>query len=241
MKKSNITKPLIFGILALTALFAFAKQEKKIQIFRNGEVIQEYLSSEIDYIEVSDVEDQTINGHEYVDLGLPSGLKWATCNVGMYPPIGDYFAWGEVEPKSFYEQENSLTFGKDTGEISGNPQYDAARANWGGTWRLPSSLECQELIDKCSWTWTTQSGMEGYEVTGPNGNSIFLPAAEYRWGIVGLGPHEGFYWTSTPYAVGRNRSLAYALYFNSNDKEVGTDVSFAFYRYYGFCVRAVSE
>ena len=89
-----------------------------------------------------------INGHDFVDLGLPSGLKWATCNVGASSPseYGNYYAWGEVEPKESYTQENCLTWGQEIGDISGNPQYDAARANWGGTWRMPTKSEFEELI-----------------------------------------------------------------------------------------------
>ena len=125
-----------------------------------------------------------INGYDYVDLGLPSGLKWATCNVGASSPseYGNYYAWGEVEPKESYTQQNCLTWGQEIGDISGNPQYDAARANWGGTWRMPTKIEFDELINNCTWTWTNEGGNNGWRVTGPNGNSIFFPAAGYRYG-----------------------------------------------------------
>ena len=121
-------------------------------------------------------------GHEWVDLGLPSGLKWATCNVGASTPgdYGNYYAWGETRPKSEYTEYNSASDGKSWGYIGGNSSRDAARANWGGNWRMPTEAEFQELIDNCTWTWTTQNGHKGYKVTGPNGNSIFLPAAGYR-------------------------------------------------------------
>ncbi len=94
------------------------------------------------------------NSYEYVDLGL--SVKWATCNVGADSPsdYGDYFAWGEPETKKEYID----TWGKGMGGIAGNPQYDAARANWGGTWRLPTADEMKELIDKCKWEWTTYEG-----------------------------------------------------------------------------------
>ena len=128
-------------------------------------------------------------GHGYVDLGL--SVKWATCNVGATSPedYGDYFAWGETETKSEYTEENSATYGlsisqlESQGYIDGagnlNPQYDAAAANWGGDWRMPTVAEMWELINNCTWTWTTQNGVSGYNVEGPNGNSIFLPAAGY--------------------------------------------------------------
>lgn len=153
-----------------------------------------------------------VNGHEYVDLGLPSGLKWATCNVGASSPIeaGDYFAWGETSPKDSYTLSNSIAYNKSIGQISGNPKYDAARANWGGTWRMPSSVECKELIDKCTWKWTSKSGITGQEVTGPNGNSIFLPAAGYYDGTsLNASGTDGSYWSSTPY----NSYYAYRIYF----------------------------
>ncbi|MDE5784648.1 MAG: PEGA domain-containing protein [Prevotella sp.] len=163
----------------------------------------------------------TINGHEYVDLGLPSGLKWATCNVGASSPsdYGNYYAWGETTPKSEYTTTNCKTWNKTIGDISGNPQYDAACANWGGSWRLPSKAECEELSSKCTWTWTTQGGHNGYKVTGPNGKSIFLPAAGCRLGSsLGSAGDDGSYWSSTPYES--TTQGAYDLYFSSSLRNV---------------------
>lgn len=124
-----------------------------------------------------------INGHEYVDLGL--SVKWATCNVGASSPkdAGGYYAWGETTTKSdysegsykYYDGIGYINIGND---ISGT-EYDVACKQWGGSWRLPTRMEMEELRDKCTWTWTTYKGVKGYEVTGPNGNSIFLPAAGY--------------------------------------------------------------
>ena len=158
---------------------------------------------------------QSINGHDYVDLGLPSGLKWATCNVGASRPedYGDYYAWGEIQPKSKYTEGNSLTFGKDIGNISGNSRYDVARAQWGSSWRLPTLAEIKELKDQCKWEWITVGGHKGYRVTGPNGNSIFLPAAGYRLGTsVNDQGSYGCYWSGTLYEGGRYS--AYCLGFN---------------------------
>ena len=143
----------------------------------------------------------TINGHGYVDLGLPSALKWATCNVGATTQegYGNYYAWGETSAKASYNDSNSVTYGQQISDISGNATYDAARANWGGTWRMPTKAEIEELINNCTWTWTTQNGVNGMRVTGTNGNSIFLPAAgfcngssRYHVGKIGL------YWSSSP-------------------------------------------
>ena len=174
--------------------------------------------------------------HEYVDLGLPSGLKWATCNVGAEKPedYGDYFAWGEIEPKGEYTDDNSVTDGVEMEDISGNPQYDAATANWGSTWRMPTEEECEELVDECTWQWTTQNGVYGRKVTGPNGNHIFLPAAGCRDGSsLDSAGETGRYWSSTPYSNGYR---AYHLRFYSSDYSV-----YYYNRYSGRSVRPVSE
>ena len=141
----------------------------------------------------------TIAGHEYVDLGL--SVKWATCNVGANCPedYGRYFAWGETAAKSEYTTQNSETNGKELGDIFGNSAYDAARAIWGSTWRMPKEAEFQELIDNCTWTWTTYNGKKGFMVVSKkNNNSIFLPAAG-RLVVKSLDGEEdcGYYWSST--------------------------------------------
>ena len=165
---------------------------------------------------------QSVNGHEYVDLGL--SVKWATCNVGASSPedYGDYFAWGETSTKSSYDEDNSRTYKRSryNDDISGNANLDAARTLWGGSWRLPTKAEARELKDKCTWTRTTQGGTKGYKVTGPNGRSIFFPVAGCRDGsspyFVGSG---GCYWTSTPDES--DADLAYGLYFDDWDHVVG--------------------
>ena len=179
----------------------------------------------------------TENGHEWVDLGLPSGLKWATCNVGASSPekSGNYYAWGETKPKDEYTQANSLTYGKQMDDISGNAQYDAATANWGGDWRMPTYTEMTELNNKCTWEWTKQNGVKGYKVTGPNGNSIFLPAVGYFYGTTFYGGSCGFsyYWGSTPFS---GTSSAYGLKFDSGSHN--TDHN---HRYNGYSVRPVKS
>ena len=178
-----------------------------------------------------------INGHEYVDLGLPSGLKWATCNVGAGLPeeYGDYYAWGELKTKNKYTADNSKTRGKSMSDISGNSTYDIARAKWGGSWRLPTKKELLELESKCKWEWTTINGKKGYKVTGPNGNSIFLPAAGLFSGSLLLSVGEdGDYWSSAPYENGDG--CACNLDFSSSGHSVDW-----YSRYYGLSVRPVSE
>ncbi len=191
-----------------------------------------------------------IAGHEFVDLGLPSGKKWATCNVGASSPedYGDYFAWGETNPKAEYDWDTYLHWndldgdgGYDDGEttinsdISGNAQYDAAAANWGGSWRMPTKDEMQELVDYCEWEWTQVNGVNGSKVTGPNGSCIFLPAAGYRYGTSLY--DDGYYggsWSSTLY--GGYDDYAYDLYFGDGGEYVHYG-----YRYDGLPVRPITE
>ena len=177
----------------------------------------------------------TINGHEWVDLGL--SVKWATCNVGATLPsdYGDYFAWGEIRTKSSYTEYNSKTYKKHMGDIAGNSQYDAARANWGSTWRMPTKKEFQELKDQCIWTWTSQGGHSGYRVTSKtNGNSIFLPAAGWRSGksLYSVGS-SGYYWSAGP----NSNTYGCSLHFHSSI----VLPQYGNYRAYGFSVRPVSE
>ena len=176
-----------------------------------------------------------INGHAWVDLGL--SVKWATMNVGasISGDYGDYFAWGEVHPKSEYWGYNSETYKKDISNISGNSAYDAACYHWGSSWRLPTEKELEELKDKCRWVWSKENGHEGYTVVGPNGNSIFLPAAGYRIGAstydVGTG---GNFWSGSPNEGGTQN--AYFLYFYDDRCHVYWSS-----REYGRSVRPVSD
>ena len=179
----------------------------------------------------------TIAGHEYVDLGLPSGLKWATCNVGATTPeeYGNYYAWGETKPKTEYTEENSATFGVELLDINSNPTYDVARANWGSTWRMPTMTEMDELIDNCTCKWTTENGVSGSIVTGPNGNSIFLPAAGYcdTSSYYDVGEY-GDYWSSTPYE--RGECVAMGFSFNSI-----RSTAWYSHRFLGLPIRPVSD
>lgn len=153
------------------------------------------------------------NGHEYVDLGL--SVKWATCNVGATTPegYGDYYAWGETVTKSNYDwstykwckgRADALTkycmdgvYGKVDKKNTLSATDDVAHVKWGGNWRMPTHAEQKELR-KCTWTWTTKNGVNGYIVVGPNGNSIFLPAAGYRNGEeLRTAGSDGYYWNSS--------------------------------------------
>lgn len=197
------------------------------------------------------------NGHDYVDLGLPSGTLWATCNVGASTPegYGDYFAWGETSLKSIYnwytylycmDGYGTLTkYCNDPGYGYNNftdnlttlePSDDAATANWGNGWRVPTDEEWNELCQNTSNSWTTQNGVNGRLFTSSNGNSLFLPAAgsRYEYGSLYTG-ERGHYWSNSLYI---NDALnAWMLYFNSGSCYV---VGFKFNnRYLGHTVRAV--
>ena len=122
----------------------------------------------------------TLNGHDWVDLGLPSGIKWATCNVGASKPeeYGDYYAWGETSTKSTYAYNNYTYYSNQTTLLS---NADVATANWGVGWRMPTMEDMNELIYNCTYQFVAQNSVNGLLFTGPNGNSIFLPAAGYRY------------------------------------------------------------
>ena len=157
------------------------------------------------------------NGHERVDLGL--SVLWATCNVGASSPsdYGNYYAWGETKTKSSYMADNSRTDEVIMSDISGNTRYDAATANWGGGWRMPTKEEFEELLDKCNWQWTSQGGRKGYKVTGPNGNSIFLPAAGWRLRTSLISGDGGYYWSSM---LDGSYTVPYRLHFRSDSHYV---------------------
>ena len=196
----------------------------------------------------------TANTHEWVDLGLPSGTLWATCNVGASAPeeYGDYFAWGETAPKDYYDwstykwcngsyttmtkycTDSSYGYnGFVDNKTELDPEDDAAYVNWGSSWRMPSKEQQDELREKCTWTRTTQNGVNGYLVTGPNGNTLFLPAAGNRWGVsLNYVGSYGYYWSRTLYSS--YPYYAYYLYFDS-----GNVYWYYISRNYGFAVRAV--
>ena len=205
----------------------------------------------------------TANGHGYVDLGLPSGLKWAACNVGATKPEehGNYYAWGETKTKTTYDwntykwatatydaevdwwdletltKYNTSSYGTVDNKTMLNPEDDAARANWGGAWRMPTDAEWTELRENCEWTWTDDyngTGVAGRIVTSNiNGNSIFLPAAGCRdCDELDDAGNGGDYWSSslsTDYLFG-----AWGVGFSS-----GSVGRANYYRYCGLSVRPV--
>ena len=183
-------------------------------------------------------EDGTINGYEYVDLGLPSGLKWATHNIGATSPSekGDMFAWGETSPKAQYTEANCTSYALNMQDIAGDPQYDAARANWGSTWKMPSKKDFEELMNECTWEWVVDvNGVGCKKVTGPNGNSILLPISGYVYESSLYMQDFGYYWTSTP--ISTYEQFSYDFFF---DQEYNLSMGYDD-RCYGQAIRPVSE
>ncbi|MBR5028465.1 MAG: hypothetical protein IKX51_04495, partial [Bacteroidales bacterium] len=193
---------------------------------------------------------------DWVDLGLPSGILWATRNVGANSPTdyGDYFAWGETSPKSIYNWSTyrycngtSGTLTKYCNVLGWGYNYftdnlttlqagdDAATANWGGGARTPTYAECRELISNTIHEWTSRNGVYGMRFTARNGRSIFLPAAGLRWdGSLGDAGVYGCYWSSSLYTGGP--LSAWYLDFDEGD-DVGTNTYLD--RSVGFSVRPV--
>ncbi len=207
------------------------------------------VTQNVTYIAIFEKEKTYQDGHEYVDLGLPSGLKWATCNVGANSPeeYGDYFAWGEVESKTTYDwstykygtEDDFIKYTSNDSKIILDPEDDVATANWGGAWRMPTEAEQEELRNNCTWVWITQNGVKGYKVTGPNGNSIFLPAAGYmNEGTLYYAGSYGRYWSSSLNAY--NPDNANFVYFDS-DYVFCFNYTSSYGRLSGYSVRPVCQ
>ena len=188
-----------------------------------------------------------------VDLGL--SVKWANCNIGASSPeeYGDYFAWGDTKTKSDFYENNCITYGKDIGQLISygfvdrdvlKVQYDAATINWGKYWRMPTQKEMQELVDNCTWKWTTQNEVKGCLVTGSNGNSIFLPATGYReFDLPTIyAERYGYYWTSSAYYETPNDYQSYHVVFGWDDYFQNTYYNQSkSNRSYGYTIRPVQE
>ena len=209
----------IFLFATMFAISLSMLAQEYMHVWQDGKKT-DYVVTEVDSVTFNKM---MHNGHEYVDLGLPSGTLWATCNVGATKPeeYGDYFAWGETESKSTYNDFTYKWFAYETigtyrrfyaTKYCTNETYgivdnkttlelsdDAAHANWGGNWRMPTAIEQNELYSECMSNWTTHNGVNGYKFVGSNGNSIFLPAAGYCSSIDEIQKlgEEGQYWSSS--------------------------------------------
>ncbi len=238
-------------------------QTTKMKIWKGGDVIKIFQTADVDSVTFRTNEDycaeedlHIIDGHKFVDLGLPSGLLWATTNIGadMAADAGDYYAWGATAPQSSYDwagykhgtsTSNFSKYNSSDGLITLENDDDAATALWGSSCRMPTVAEMGELLDSenCTWTWTrrtTSAGemIEGYKVTSvSNGNSIFIPAAGCRYnGDLYYRSMFGIYWSSTLYSDDSD-STNYAYYLNF-DSTVHYQDYFA--RCYGRTIRPVA-
>ena len=227
-------------LLLMLASFTAGVEYQRGDVDQDGLVGISDVTCLIDYLLTGTWSDEPVtppDTHEYVDLGLPSGTLWATCNVGANAPEenGDYFAWGETEPEDYYDwstykwcndSSRAMTkyctksdfgyngFTDDKTEL--DPSDDAAYVNWGPQWRIPSVDQQNELVTQCSWLWTTLNGVNGCLITGPNGNSMFLPAAGCRWNdSLNSAGSYGFYWLRS--LVHDLPGCAYALFFHSTN------------------------
>ena len=193
------------------------------------------------------------NGYETIDLGLPSGLLWATFNVGATKPEehGGYYAWGETEEKdnygwSTYKYCNGSydtmtkyckvsSYGTVDNKTVLEPEDDVAHVKWGGSWRMPTKAELDELLNNCTWEWTTLNGVNGYRITGSNGSCIFLPAAGWRDGTETCYKGDiSRYWSSSL----RDNDCPNACNLYINERDYDWDNS---RRFYCLCVRPVCE
>ena len=203
------------------------------------------------------------NGHMYVDLGLPSGTLWATCNVGATTPeeIGEFYAWGETEIKDVYSWETykwcdgdsvnktnqNLTkycdrggYGRLDGKLSLEPEDDVAHVKWGGDWHIPTIEEFQELIDNCTFEWLwmdEEKTIRAYKITGTNGNSIIMPAGYKKNDTYNS---LGFYYWSTNLRMDDIPSNNHATHVTCLDYLSKTEAELTnHYRYLGYPVRPV--
>lgn len=251
----NVYNPQIDEFMGVNDLVSeFVKLKKEVEALKGNQ----WNGNDGNYSSVE--EKESLDGHDYVDLGLPSGLKWATMNVGAQSitDFGTYFAWGETAPapRIDYSEANckvndeSSSSMKSRGVIANDEltaKYDAATQNWGKNWEMPSESQFYELMVNCRWTWTTLDGVKGYKVESKvpgNTNWIFLPAGGYYDGTssksVGSGGH---YWTSTCYCKPESVDasdwieLSYSLDFDSDN----VAPYYFDHRYRGFCVRPVCK
>lgn len=231
----------LFLLVNYSLLFAAKIQVNMNMLGNDHDIIKLKVDSIYEAYFHTAIDDSNSPIAEAIDLGLPSGTKWASWNVGASASweYGDYYAWGETELKDYYDW-SSYTYCNGSystchhigDEIAGS-KYDVAHIKWGGSWRMPSLEQVKELINCCTRMWIQQKGVYGTLVIGPNGASIFLPAAGYRWqdnlyneGLI------GYYWLSTPYPY--HECDAFNFNFNSGYWYWSNN-----YRSFGFPVRPV--
>lgn len=220
------------------AAFATSLSAQTVNVhFKNGQTIV-FPSGNVEFVDFSEkAPDPTVTAGAAVDLGL--SVYWSSCNVGAETPeeYGDYFAWGETKAKSSYSRDNYSYYDSNTfryieiGEDIAGTEYDAATVNLGNDWRMPTKTEMDELRNNCEWEWTQISGVNGYIVTGKNGNSIFLPAA--GWFLSSLiNVNKDLYYNSSEY---------YSLIKNGDGTGKPVISGEHDYRFSGYSIRPVTK
>jgi uncharacterized protein (TIGR02145 family) len=239
----NLSKLILLFLVSTLAMPAFSQG---VAIYKKDGTMVKYAYEEIDSIvtynygetpETPENPDTPVTPpaetqYEAVDLGLPSGIKWATCNVGATKPeeYGGYYAWGETEEKFYCGWDNykwcngsvntmtKYSTGSAYGTIDNKTVLehtdDVANVKWGGKWRMPTRADFNELSSECSWQSATLNGIKGFKVTSKtNGNSIFLPCAGQRSdkGISDAGG-SGYYWSSSLCDNTSNRAYVFDLH-----------------------------
>ena len=189
--------------------------------------------------------DGYINGHGYVDLELPSGTKWATCNIGSNSPedYGYYLAWGETEPKKEYD--NTLLKGVPIDDISNNDNYDVAKIKWGNGWSIPSKNQWDELIQCCKLKVLSMHGIKGVLFIGNNGKTLFFPATGRKLGtLLQFDGNDGYYWSSNADYTYQGKP-AYASDAYSTEYVISKTACIAFcqpeWREYGLTIRPIAK
>ncbi len=224
-----------------------AQTTTKMKVYKTDGTVDEYKTSEVDSVTFSSSTSQKeelgggiyrVNGHKFVDLGLPSGLLWAETNIGAESAAdyGNYFAWGETTTKDSFTKDN-YTYTGDASKL--DAEHDAAYVNWGSLSRMPTTADFNELSNSanCTWTWTSQTNSSGTEVNGykvtstTNSNSIFIPAAGFVGNTIGSQGSNGFCWLNQ----GDSDRVSCIAF----DKGFFMLQNFA--SFYGFSVRPVAE
>lgn len=258
------------SLITATLLITLTAEAQTIKVHKIDGTVVTFPSSEVEYIDFSEKEEtqqQTeivftcpdTNHPHMIDLGLPSGTKWACCNVGANAPheFGGYYAWAETQTKNVYDWD---TYQYDSGpnsysvnigtDIAGST-YDAATTNWGAPWCMPSENQCRELIENCTSEFTLLNDIGGLMFIGPNGGAIFLPAAggymyENMESDKLTGAYNskseswsGIYWTSTHPYIGRNGANTMEFWHPYNKEYVG--IAWGIYCCDGNSVRPVCQ
>lgn len=252
-----------FITLASLVLIVSANvQAQSMKVIKTDGTVYEFRTDEVHSVEFEPGDGRlTENGYEYVDLGLPSGTMWATCNVGATKPeeAGDYFSWGEVTPKENYTSLTYLwgtsnqTDGEDYEQLTVitkyntnpalglpdnrtvlEPEDDAATVNMGGAWRMPTAEDLDELLSQCYYQITKVNGVRGLKFIGSNGNTLFLPCVGLRYGEIMMFNDVAMKWGFYwTSTLGTDPQMGCYLYTDGENKNGES------FRFYGQSVRGV--